>query len=106
MTTCDRCGQESRNWNEIPTVEMYGGVRAALCTTCQIAFHEHMNDTGLGAQIRRNDAVWHWLRGRAMAGAAPTLQEWEALVCNKNTAKDRAISLSVEIIKPMTPEES
>ena len=106
MTTCDRCGQEPQNWSNIPTVEMYGGVCANLCTACQVAFHGQGVTAGLWAQVAHNNAVRHWLDGRAIAGDAPTLDEWEAMVRNDNAVKDRAISLSVEFIKPMTPEES
>ena len=68
---CERCG---KLWGNL--VDLIGGRKADLCTNCLVVWHYHVRGEQAWTDNTRLVATQNMLAGRALAGDAPSADEW------------------------------
>lgn len=86
MHNCERCETQISNWNT-RAIELYGGVRADLCTRCRTDWDEHFKADPNFDEIMRINARFQFLQGRALGKDVPTEEEWLELEKRKEESK-------------------
>jgi hypothetical protein len=76
MDDCQHCGGQV-GWHS-GTTTLIGKVHAMLCETCRTEWHGDCLGRPEYAEWQAMTARKAWLDGRATAGEAPGLDEWQA----------------------------
>lgn len=75
MNDCDRC-RKSLTW-PCESITLLGESHVRLCEACRTAWHAYCLTLPEYVEWRQVQAHKLWLEGRASAGEAPTLNEWQ-----------------------------
>lgn len=91
MDECERCGSRLP-WHS-GTTTLIGAAQAVLCVGCRNAWHTHYLTLPEHDHYQAFLAHKAWLDGRALAGDAPSRQEWELCVITQQQLMERLFAL-------------
>jgi hypothetical protein len=89
MKKCERCTVNHCSWtHDISSLK--GDVTAHLCTACLRGYRRYLQTEHRAAweADRESTAQFNYLKGRASAGQAPTLAEWQDWHWHENAVSD------------------
>ena len=92
METCKRCGGKTGLGLNL-IVTLIGGFRTFLCPACQNAWHVYYELLPEHNEIQVLDARRHRLEARAIAGDAPSEEEFLHLLKDRSSVEARLFAL-------------
>jgi hypothetical protein len=101
MNDCDRC-RKSLAWPNDSTT-LLGETHARLCEACRTDWHAYCLTLPEYVEWRNVQAHKLWLEGRATAGNAPTLSEWQEYLLSQEHVMQRFFALGQAWLCPPIP---